>query len=241
MRSRIVAARKSAGDAFAETSRDRREIAVEQLHALLDRRLERLGGDCRRRREPAGQDFQAIFAHRNRRVYRCEQHLVKHGGIAGHHAVEDVLASALSAQCHPVEDRSYCQERGRRDASCLVVKNEKAAEAVRQDFGLAVLVQDHCIMAQRLVARCGSSTAVAIKGGRRRLADHIFVDQRAARADKITIGKLPERRLAGLPFGINRQQKIFALQQTRSGHPHSGKCRERGGLCRRAVLARSAM
>jgi hypothetical protein len=94
-----------------------------------------------------GQDFQAIFAHRNRRAYRCEQHLVKHCGIAGHHAVEDVFASALSAQSHAVKDRSYCQERGRRDASRLIVKNEKATKAVRQDFGLTVPVQDHCIMA----------------------------------------------------------------------------------------------
>src|SRR5580704_14386366 len=144
---RVVAAGKSAGDAFTETSRDRREIAVEQLHALLDRRLERLAGECRWRREPAGPDFQTIFAHRNRRAYRCEQHLVKHCGIAGHHAVEDVFASALSAQSHVVKDRSYCQERGRRDASRLIVKNEKATKAVRQDFGLTVLVQDNCIMA----------------------------------------------------------------------------------------------
>src|ERR1700731_166438 len=68
-----------------------------------------------------------------------------------------------------------------------------------------------------------------------------LVDQRAARADKITIGKLPERRLTGLPFGINGQQKICALQQTRGGHPHSGKRRKRGGLRQRAVLARSCM
>src|SRR5207248_2886256 len=75
--SRIVAARKSAGHTFAETGRDRFKIAVEQLHALLDRRLERQGGNCRRRSEPVGPEFQAIFANRDRRVNRCEQYLVE--------------------------------------------------------------------------------------------------------------------------------------------------------------------
>jgi hypothetical protein len=53
--------------------------------------------------------------------------------------------------------------------------------------------------------------AIAVERGRRRLADLIFIDQRAARADEIAIGKLLERGLAGLPLGIKRQQKICAL------------------------------
>ena len=144
----------------------------------------------------------------------------------------------MGAQCDPVEDRGYCQERGRRNASGLVVEHKKATEAIRDDFGLAVLAQDHHIMAERFVARGGSRAAVAIKGSHRGLANHTLVNQGTARADEIAIGKLLQRRLAGLPLGKNRQREVRALYNTRSGHPHPREYSENIRSCENSATTR---
>ena len=161
--------------------------------------------------------------------------------FAGNHAVEHVFASALRAQRHLIKGRRECQERRRRNPSRRIIKHEKAAKAVENDFGFAGFALDHGVMAHRLIARTGAPAAVSIERRRRRLSDHVVVDQRPAREGEIAIGKLLECRLARLALRKDRQHVVFTLNQARRGKPHPGKGTQCGRLCRRAILAGSSM